>query len=80
MTQVLYFTAAVCVHTRPVGGSGSLSQGPLSLTAVHTWELVSTEDADRASSFSWWNKVEGDSRKETSRDVQTSGGTGSFYP
>ena len=53
MTQVLYFMDAVCVHTCPVGGSGSLSQGPLSLIAVHTWELVSTEDADRASSFSW---------------------------
>jgi len=53
MTQVLYFMDVVCVHTRPLGGSGSLSEGPLSLIAVHTWELVSTEDADRASSFSW---------------------------
>ena len=30
----------------PRGGSGSLSQGPLSLTAMHRWELASTEGAD----------------------------------
>ena len=77
ITQVLYFTDAVCVHARPVGGSGSLSQGPLSLTAVHRWELASTEGADGQ-----LHLLPGEGKqKETSRDVKASGGIpGSFHP